>query len=65
MTTSGEITTFWPMLQPRPILAPAITCVKCQIFVPVADLAALVDVAGFVGEVVSHGPQRSRAASIG
>src|SRR3954471_5758011 len=28
------MTTFCPMLQWRPMRAPAITCVKCQIFVP-------------------------------
>src|SRR5712691_7116315 len=34
MTTRGETTTFWPMLQPRPMRAPDMTCEKCQIFVP-------------------------------
>src|SRR4051812_46372003 len=33
MTTPGETTTFWPMLQRAPIRAPVITCEKCQIFV--------------------------------
>src|SRR6185436_8779953 len=33
-TTSGETTTFWPMLQSRPIRARGITWEKCQIFVP-------------------------------
>src|SRR5690349_14388416 len=33
-TTSGEITTFCPMLQRLPICEFFITCEKCQIFVP-------------------------------
>ena len=32
--TSGERTTFWPILQLFPICAPGITWLKCQIFVP-------------------------------
>ena len=32
-TTPGEMTTFWPMLQRRPMRAPAITWLKCQTFV--------------------------------
>jgi hypothetical protein len=34
ITTSGEITTFWPMLQPAPIRVFFMTWEKCQIFVP-------------------------------
>jgi hypothetical protein len=34
MTTSGETTTFCPMLQRAPIADPLITWQKCQIFVP-------------------------------
>jgi Pyruvate/2-oxoacid:ferredoxin oxidoreductase delta subunit len=34
IATSGEITTFWPMLQPAPMREFFITCEKCQIFVP-------------------------------
>jgi hypothetical protein len=39
ITTSGEITTFWPMLQRRPMRAPVITCVKCHSLVssPIAQ----------------------------
>ena len=52
-------TTFWPRLQRSPITAPGMTWQKCQILVPVADDGAVVDVAGFVGEVVGHGRRRS------
>ena len=34
IVTSGEITTFWPMLQPAPIVEFFMTCEKCQILVP-------------------------------
>src|SRR5689334_23259570 len=34
MTTPGEMTTFWPMLQRLPMRAPVITWEKCQILVP-------------------------------
>ena len=44
--TSGERTTFWPILQLFPICAPGITWLKCQIFVPSPtrlDLSTIAD----------------------
>jgi hypothetical protein len=34
MRTPGDTTTFWPMLQFRPMTAFFMTWEKCQIFVP-------------------------------
>ena len=44
MTTCGEITTFWPMLHPRPIRAPVHHVREVPDLCPRADLTPLVDV---------------------
>ena len=67
MTTSGEMTTFWPMLQPRPMRAPRHHVAEVPDLRALADLAAFVDERRGMGRIreCCHRPLREKRMARG